>query len=431
MITAYTLPFGGLLVLGGRIADCVGRKRGFLVGLIGFAAASALGGAAPNLGMLMAARALQGTFAALLAPTALSLLAVTFTESHERAKAFAVYGAIAGSGGALGLILGGALTEQLDWRWCLYVNVPIAVVAAAGAWLVLADTRVAGRPRLDVLGALLVTGGLGALVYACAAALADGWGSARVVGALIPGVGLLGLFAVRESRVDEPLLPPWILLDRSRGGAYLCVALAVAGMFGVFLLLTYYLQVVLGYSPLKAGLAFLPLTTAALFSSGAIASRWLPLVPPRALMVPGLLVAASGMAVLTQLQVDSGYASHVLPGEILLGLGMGCVMVPAISTATHRVGPRDAGIASAVVNAAQQVGGSIGAALLNTVAASATTSYLASRLPSPPIITEGLVHGYAIATAWGAGIFAVAAVLAAVLIDAPKPARPATSDHLP
>src|SRR5712692_401155 len=220
MITAYTLPFGGLLVLGGRIADCVGRKRGFLVGLIGFAAASALGGAAPNLGMLMAARALQGTFAALLAPTALSLLAVTFTESHERAKAFAVYGAIAGSGGALGLILGGALTEQLDWRWCLYVNVPIAVVAAGGAWRVLADTRIVPRPRLDVLGALLVTVGLGALVYACASALADGWGSARVVGMLVVGGGLLALFAVRESRVDEPLLPLWIVLDRSRGGAY-------------------------------------------------------------------------------------------------------------------------------------------------------------------------------------------------------------------
>ncbi len=270
VITAYSLAFGGLLLLGGRIADSFGRKRTFLYALAGFAAASALGGAAPSFGVLLAARALQGAFAALLAPTALSLLAVTFTEPKERARAFAVYGSIAGSGAAIGLLLGGLLTQYLNWRWCLYVNIPIAMVAAVGGWMVLAGARGAAPRRFDMAGVILATGGLTALVYACTRAVSEGWGSSTVIGLLLTSALLLILFVAREARTRDPLLPLQIVLDRNRGGAYLAVAFAIAGMFGAFLFLTYYLQVVLRYSPVQAGLAFLPLTLASQAGSWGI-----------------------------------------------------------------------------------------------------------------------------------------------------------------
>jgi EmrB/QacA subfamily drug resistance transporter len=434
VITAYTLAFGGLLLLGGRIADYLGRKRAFVIGLLGFAAASALGGAAPNLGMLLTARALQGAFAALLTPTALSLVAVTFSEPRERAKAFAVYGAIAGSGGAVGLILGGTLTEYLSWRWCLYVNVPIAVVAVIGAWRILGDAHGAGRPRFDIPGVLLAAGGLVSLVYACTLVVSDGWGSPEVIALLVTAAALLGLFVVRESTAAQPLLPLRIVRDRNRGGAYIVVGCAVAAMYGVFLLLTYDFQVVLHYSPVRAGLAFLPMSVVVLSSSGAIASRLLPHVPPRTLIVPGLLVAAGGLLVLTTLSADSAYLTHILPAEILLGLGMGCVFVPAFNVATQGVDPREAGVASATANTAQQIGGSIGTALLNTIAASAATSYVASASSSAFSRAQALVHGYAVAAGWGAAILATGAVLAAVLINAGRPmARraPAGAEHGP
>jgi EmrB/QacA subfamily drug resistance transporter len=414
VITAYTLAFGGLLLLGGRVADRLGRKRTFLVGLAGFAAASALGGAAPNLGVLLVARALQGCFAALLTPTALSLVAVTFTDPRERAKAFAVYGGIAGSGGALGLILGGALTQWLSWRWCLYVNVPIAIVAAVGAWTVVPDVRGARAGRFDIAGALLATGGLVALVEACTRAVSDGWAAPAVVALLGGSAVLFALFILRESTAAQPLLPLRIVRDRNRGGVYVAIACAVAAMYGVFLLLTYDFQVVLHYSPIRAGLAFLPLSIVVLFSSGAIASRLLPRVPPRLLIAPGLLVAAGGMLLLTGLRVDSSYLASILPAEILLGLGMGCVFVPAFNVATQGVDPREAGIASATANTAQQVGGSIGTALLNTVAASAATGSAATG-------AAALVHGYSVATGWGAAILIAGALLAAALVNAGRP----------
>jgi EmrB/QacA subfamily drug resistance transporter len=414
VITAYTLAFGGLLLLGGRVADRLGRKRTFLIGLAGFAAASALGGAAPNLGVLLGARALQGCFAALLTPTALSLVAVTFTDPRERAKAFAVYGGIAGSGGALGLILGGALTQWLSWRWCLYVNVPIAVAAAVGAWTVVPDLRGARVGRFDLAGALLATAGLVALVEACTRAVSDGWGAPAVVALLGAAAVLFVLFILRESTAAQPLLPLRIVRDRNRGGVYIAVGCAVAAMYGVFLLLTYDFQVVLHYSPIRAGLAFLPMSIVVLFSSGAIASRLLPRVSPRLLIVPGLLVAAGGMLLLTGLRVDSSYVAGILPAEILLGLGMGCVFVPAFNVATQGVDPREAGIASATANTAQQVGGSIGTALLNSVAASAATGAAATH-------AAALVHGYSVATGWGAAILVAGALLTAVLVNSGKP----------
>ncbi|GLY90085.1 MFS transporter [Actinoallomurus iriomotensis] len=422
IITAYTLAFGGLLLLGGRIADYAGRRRVFLVGLFGFAGASALGGAAPGFGVLLAARACQGAFGALLAPTALSLLAVTFTRPGERARAFGVFGAIAAGGGAIGLILGGLLTEYLDWRWCLYVNVPIAVLSAFG-WYVLPADRGSGRARLDVPGAVLAVGGLVSVVYGCSRAESDGWGSASVVGLLAGGVALLAVFAVVESRVARPLLPMRVVWDRTRGGAYLGVAVAMIAMFGTLLLLTYHLQVVRGYSPVRTGVAFLPLTAAVLVSAGGVASRLLPRVPPRVLMAPGLLLAAAGLAWLVRLDVTTSYASRVLPAQLLVGLGMGLVMAPAMNYATHEVAARDSGVASAAANTAQQVGGSIGVALLNTIATSATSGYLRAHGHDPRLLRAGLAHGFTRGFLSAAVILAVAAVVLAVLMNTPRPAR--------
>jgi EmrB/QacA subfamily drug resistance transporter len=416
VVTAYTLAFGGLLLLGGRIADSLGRKRAFMVGLAGFAAASVFGGAAPSFGVLVAARALQGAFAALLAPTALSLLAVSFTQPKERATAFAVYGSIAGSGAAIGMLLGGALTQYFAWRWCLYVNLPIAGIAAVGGWAVLpASSRRASRD-FDIPGVLLVTAGLVSLVYACSAAVMSGWFSGGVIGLIAASVILLALFALRESRTANPLLPLRILADRNRAGAYITVGLGVAGMFGAFLFLTYYMQAVLHYTPLKAGIGFLPITIASQAGSWLIARRLMPRLSPRALIAPAAIVAAAGMALLTQLEVNSDYVTLVLPAEILLGLGISSMMVPAFSLATRVIDPRESGVASATVNAAQQIGASLGIAVLNTVAAGATAAFIGPR-------ADALVHGFSVATAWGASILLLAAVLAAVLVNAPRPPR--------
>ena len=423
VITAYTLAFAGLLLAGGRIADAVGRKRAFLIGLTGFALASAVGGSATNFGMLLAARAAQGAFAALLAPTALSLLAVTFTEPRERARAFALYGAIAGSGAAIGLLLGGVLTQYLNWRWCLYVNVPIAVAAAVAGWRVLSPSRPAGAQRLDIPGALLATGTLAALVYGCTRAVTDGWRSTTVVAALGASLVLMIAFVFQESRSSSPLLPLRIVLDRNRGGADLTVAFTIAAMFGAFLFLTYYLQVVLGYSPVQAGLAFLPLTLASQAGSWGIASVLMPRVPARAIMAPGAVVAAAGMVVLSQIGIHSAYASHVLPAEILIGIGVACVMAPAFSVGTFGVDPRKAGVAAATVNAASQAGASVGTALLNTIAASATAAYLAGGHLSGTVLKAGLVHGYSVATVWAAGSLLAAGLVSLLLITAGLQAR--------
>jgi EmrB/QacA subfamily drug resistance transporter len=425
VITSYTLAFGGLLLLGGRVADYAGRKRAFVIGLLGFAAASALGGAAQNLAVLVTARALQGGFGALLAPTVLSLLAVTFTTPADRAKAFAIFGAIAGGGGAIGLVLGGALAD-VSWRWCLYVNVLIAIAAVVGGLFFLGDGRPGGRERrrLDLPGVLLATAGLVALVYGCAEAAHNaaghGWASARVVGPLAMGVLLLAAFGFLETRLEtrvaNPLLPLRIVRDRDRVGAYLSVASAVAGMLGMFLFLTYYLQIVLRYQPVRAGLAFLPLSVAVLLSA-QVTGRLLARVPPRLLVAPGLALAALAMLLLTTLSAGSGYASRVLPAEIVLGIGIGGVFVPAMNTATQRIDPRDGGVAAAVVNTSQQIGGSLGVAVLNTVATTATAGYLGAHSR-----TDALIHGYAVAAAWAAAMLLAGAILAAVLITT-KPTK--------
>ncbi|MYW68264.1 DHA2 family efflux MFS transporter permease subunit [Streptomyces sp. SID8379] len=422
VITAYTLAFGGLLLLGGRVADLVGRKRTFIIGLIGFALASAIGGAAQSPGMLFGARALQGVFGAILAPSALSLMTTTFTDPRERGKAFGIYGALAGAGGAVGLLLGGILTSYLNWRWCLYVNIPIAIVAVVGAVILLNDRAGHKDIKLDVPGVILGCGGLVAIVYGFSEAEPRGWGDSMVVSLLIGGAVLLVAFVFWQSRAKSPLLPLHVLRDRNRAGCFLTMGLATVGMFGLFLFMTYYLQGILGYSPVRTGLAFLPMSVAIIIGSTQISARLLPKVPARALMVPGMILAASGLLILTQLGVDSAYATHVLPAELILGLGMGLTFMPVFSTATSGVRPQDAGVTSAMVNTSQQVGGSLGTALLNTIATSATGSYIAGHLTDPSkkdqVVAAGIVHGYTHAIWYAVGAMLLAGVFAALLVDA-------------
>ncbi|GAA2220624.1 MFS transporter [Streptomyces indiaensis] len=429
VVTAYALAFGGLLLFGGRIADLWGRKRAFVLGLGGFAAASALGGAATNEAMMFGARALQGAFGALLAPAALSLLAVMFTDAKERAKAFGIYGAIAGGGGAVGLILGGFLTEYLDWRWTFFVNIPFAIVAAAGAYFVIREPE-GGRNRspLDIPGVILSTLGLVALVYGFTRAESNGWDDSVTIGMFVASAVLLASFVLVESKVKAPLLPLRVVTERNRGGIYLSLGLAIIAMFGLFLFLTYYLQIVKGYSPVKTGFAFLPMIAGMITGSTQIGTRLMTRVAPRLLMGPGFLVAALGMLLLTQLEIGSSYAALLLPAMLLLGLGMGTAFMPAMSMATQGVEARDAGVASAMVNTSQQVGGAIGTALLNTIAASATTAYVAdhiagatSRSQQQLVQLEAMVQGYTSAIWFAVGILVVAAAIALTFVNAGRP----------
>jgi EmrB/QacA subfamily drug resistance transporter len=421
VITAYALSFGSLLLLGGRIADLFGRKWTFIAGLIGFAGASALGGAAQSFGLLVGARALQGAFGAMLAPAALSLLATTFTDPAERGKAFGIYGAIAGAGGALGLLLGGALTEVLDWRWCLYVSILFAVPAAIGGLRLLHQVPVPERPRLDIPGTVIASSGLFALVFGLSRAQTDGWGEPITLGFLGASAILLAAFVALQRRVANPLLPLRVVTDRNRGGSYLAIAIAGAGIFGVFLFLTFYLQTTKGLTPLETGLAFLPMSLSIIVTATLVNTKILARTGPRPLVPTGMVLAALGMVLLTGIGVDTGYATHVLPSLILVGIGFGLTIAPSFATATLGVPRRDSGVASAMVNTSQQVGGSIGTALLSTLAASAATDYVATHGPS----AQAAVEGYVTAFWWAAAIFAVGAVVTGALLrsDARVPAH--------
>jgi EmrB/QacA subfamily drug resistance transporter len=424
VITSYTLAFGGLLLLGGRVADLVGRRKTFVIGLLGFAAASALGGAAGSQGMLFGARALQGVFAALLAPSALSLLATTFTDPKDRGKAFGIFGAIIGAGAAVGLLAGGFLTQYLNWRWCLYVNVPIALVAFFGALALLAPGERHPVARLDVPGAVLGSAGMLSLVYGFSEAESRGWRDGLVLGLLAAGVVLLLAFGWWQTRARVPLLPMSVVKDRQRIGAFLTTLLVTIGMFGTFLFLTYYMQGVLGYSPVKTGVAYLPITVGMITGSTQVAARLLNRVPPRALMVPGLLIAAGALAIIAQVGTEPAYASHILPAMLMLGLGMGTAMMTSVSLATGSVAPRDSGAASATFNTAQQVGGSIGTALLNTIAATVTARYLTAHaapgVDKQLLAAKATVHGFNVATWWAMGALLLAALIAGVVVNADR-----------
>jgi EmrB/QacA subfamily drug resistance transporter len=422
IVTAYALAFGSLLLLGGKLGDLFGRKWTFIAGLIGFAGASALGGLAGSFGVLVAARGLQGAFGAILAPSALGLLTTTFTDPSERAKAFGIFGAIAGGGGAIGLLLGGVLTEYLSWRWAMYVNLLFALPAAAGAFVLLRNPERTARPKLDLAGTAAATGGLFGLVYGFSSAATNGWGAGLTVGMLAAGVVLLVAFVAWQRRAAHPLLPLRVVLDRNRGGSYLAIGIGGAGMFGVFLFLTYFLQGTLGMSPITTGLAFLPMMVTVITTATTATTKIVPRFGGRPLVLTGMLLSAAGLVYLAQLQATSTYAGGVLPALLVMGMGMGLIFAPSMNGATSGVGQADAGVASAMVNTSQQVGGSIGTALLSTLAASATTSFIAGRQPNPAVLHAAAVHGFTTAFWWAAGIFAVGALITAAVLPSGAPA---------
>lgn len=425
VVTAYTLAFGGLLLLGGRIADYWGRKRSFLVGLLGFAGASAIGGIAQNQDMLFASRALQGAFAALLAPAALSLITVTFTDSKERAKAFGVYGGLSAGGAAIGLILGGLLTEYASWRWCLLVNVPIAIVAFVLATANVHESKAEGDTRYDIPGAVTSTIGLVSLVYGITKAGELGWGDSQTLSWLGGALLMLVIFLLIERKTSHPLLPMRIITERNRGASYLTSFIVGSGLFGMFLFLAYFFQGILQYSPVKAGLLFLPFSVGVGISAGA-ASQLLPRFGPRIVSFVGLLMATTGMLLLTRLEPTSSYTTDILPALMILSLGMGLVFVPISATALFAVGNHDAGVASAVLNTCQQIGGALGTAFLNTIAVTATTNYFADNMIDPTnpanagAVAAGLTHGFTQAFMWSAGFMVLGSLVWVLMINADK-----------
>jgi EmrB/QacA subfamily drug resistance transporter len=421
VVTAYSLAFGSLLLLGGRLADLLGRKVTFLIGLAGFAGVSAIGGASVNFTMLVTARACQGVFAAILVPSALSLLTTTFTDPKDRGKAFGIYGAIAAGGSAVGLLLGGALTEYLSWRWTLYINLVFAGVAFVGGAMLLPWQASRVKPKLDIPGVVMVSGALFCLVYGFSNAATHDWSTPSTWGFVAAGVVLLILFAFWQGRAPNPLLPPRVVLDRNRGGAYLSMLIAASGMFGTFLFLTYYLQQTLGYSPVVTGLAFLPFAGGIALAANISTIVLMPRVGPKPLVATGMLVAAGAAVWFAQLGPHTGYASGVLGPLILTGVGIGMVIAPSINTGTFGVAPQDAGVASASVTVGQQLGASIGTSLLNTIFASAVASYAAAHLASARLIGRqaltglALAHGYDTAFWWAAGILAGGSIVGGIL----------------
>jgi EmrB/QacA subfamily drug resistance transporter len=416
VVTAYALAFGSLLLVGGRLGDMYSRKWVFITGLAGFAISSAIGGAAVSFEMLVAARTLQGAFGAILAPSALGTLVSTFQDPRERGRAFGVFGSVAAGGGGVGLILGGVLTQYLSWRWTLYVNLVFAVIAAAGALAFMRSSRAANPPRMDWPGAVLACAGLFFIVFGFSHAETAGWTATLTIGSLVLGVLLLAGFVVAERRSSHPLLPLRVILDRTRGGSYVAVGLSGIAIFGVFLFLTYYLQDVKGYSPVTSGLSFLPMIGCILLSSNVSSIVTLPRWGPRVLIATGMLLGAAGMTYLTQLTVTSSYVGGILPALLLMGLGFGMIFAPAINTATAGVQRQDSGVASALVNTMQQVGGSIGTSALSTIALTATASYLAVNHTGRLAPAVAATHGYTVAFAVSAGIFGLGVILAIVLL---------------
>ena len=420
IITAYTLAFGSLLLLGGRIGDFMGRKRIFIIGLLGFAGASSLGGIATNQELLFAARALQGVFGALLAPAALAIISVTFTVPSERAKAFGVFGAISGGGAAIGLIVGGVLTEYFSWRWCLGVNTPIAILAALLAAKYVHESKAEGDHTYDIPGVVTATAGLFALTYGFNEAARAGWTNSITLTFFATATVLLIAFVVIESKVANPLMPLRVITERNRGGSYLGSLIVGAGLFSMFLFLGLYLQVILGYTPLRSGFAFIPFSIGIIIFAG-VASQLLPKIGPKPLMVPGLIFAGIGLLMLTRITPETGYATHVLPSLLIMSSGIALVFIPLTSTSLHGVSGRDTGVASAMVNTSQQIGGSLGVALLNTIAATAATSYAATHTELGKMVQPfAVTHGFTVAFKVSAALLFAGAVVLFFFINVGK-----------
>jgi EmrB/QacA subfamily drug resistance transporter len=420
VVTAYALAFGSLLLVGGRLGDMFSRKRVFITGLVGFAVASAIGGAAGSFGVLVTARALQGAFGAVLAPSALGTLVSTFRDPRERGRAFGVFGSVAAGGGGIGLILGGLLTQYLSWRWCLYVNLLFAAIAAAGALVYIRSGRPADPPRMDWPGGVLAGAGLFLIVFGFSHAETSGWGSALTIGSLVLGPVLLVAFVAVEQRSSHPLLPLRVIVDRTRGGSYVAVGISGIAIFGTFLFLTFYEQQVKANSPLTTGLLFLPLIGCILVSSNLSSIVGLARVGPRDLIAAGMLLAGGGMALLTQVSVTSSYVGGVLPALLIMGLGFGMIFAPAINTATFGVRREDSGVASALVNTFQQVGGSIGTSALSTFALTATASYLVAHHTGPLAPAIAATHGYTVAFTISAALLGVGFILAIIMLPSKR-----------
>ena len=427
VITAYALAFGSLLLLGGRLSDLWGRRNALYIGLTGFALASALGGAAHSFSMLVTARAIQGAFGAVLAPAALATLTTTFQDPKERAKAFSIYGAISASGAAIGLLLGGALTQWATWRWCLFINLFFAAIALVGVVIFVVPGKSEQKTRLDVLGTVLGSGGLFFVVYGLSHAVSTSWSDEITWGSLVIGAALLLLFVGWQRRSKYPLLPLRIVMNRTRGGSLIALFITSIGIFGISLFLAYYLQTTLGYSPLRTGVAFLPLVGAIAFSATMASARLLAKVGPRPLVPAGMILAMLGTILFTRLTAHPDYVGHVLPGLIVTGLGLGLIFAPATASATSAIKSGDAGAASAMVNTSQQIGGSMGTSLLNTIAVSATMSALRHSHPhensatAKIVETQATLHGYSMAFWWCAAFFGVGALVTFILLESGVP----------
>jgi EmrB/QacA subfamily drug resistance transporter len=387
VITAYALAFGALLLLGGRIADYWGRKRTFMVGLVGFGVTSAWGGFAHSGAELVAARGFQGMFAAMLAPAALAMVTVMFSHGRERNIAFAVFGTIAGTGAAVGLVLGGVLTEFASWRWCLLVNVFFVVLGLVGGQLLLTESKADGDNRYDLWGALTVTLGLGSVVYGFTLA-EGGWGAPDTIAFLVLGVVLLAVFGWIESRVAQPLLPLRVVLHRVRGGTFVIQAIIGSVMIGALLYLTFHFQLVMGMSPLVSGLANLTMT-AVIMALVPLVTRALTAFGPRPLLIAGPLFSAAGLFYLSGITPEGGYVAQVLPALVLLGIGLSMLFVPLQNLALTGVEPHDAGVASATVNSTFHIGGSIGLAVFTVIYHSTFETSLREGKSSAAALTDG------------------------------------------
>jgi EmrB/QacA subfamily drug resistance transporter len=431
LISAYALAFGSLMLLGGRFTDLWGRRNTLHVGLVGFALASALGGAANSFHQLVLARAVQGVFGALLAPAALAAVSVTFTDPKERAKAFSIYGALGGSGAAIGLLLGGALTQWASWRWCLYINLVVAAVAVIGVALFVENDHTARRTHLDALGVLLGSGGIYLVVYGFSHAVETSWSTPLTWESLGGGGVVLGLFLLWQRRAPYPLLPLRLITQRTRAGSLIGLFVTSVGMFGISLFLAYYLENSLGYSPLRAGVDFLPLVVALALTATVASARLLAKVGPRPLVPIGMVLAMMGMILFTRITVSSTYLGGVFPGLVLTGLGLGLIFAPAVASATSGIDAADAGAASALVNTTQQIGGSVGTALLNTIAVSVSVHFVAAyakahvaHLTNAEIaksFARGTLHGYSVAYWWAAGLFGLGAIASFALLESGVP----------
>jgi EmrB/QacA subfamily drug resistance transporter len=416
VVNAYVLTFGGFLLLGGRLADLFGRRRVFMGGLVLFAVASLIGGLAANEGQLIAARALQGLGAAFLSPAALSIVTNMFSEGAERNKALGVWGAVAGSGGAVGVLLGGILTESLGWEWVLFVNVPIGIVAAALAPRLLVESRSEGSRGFDVLGATTITVGLALFVYALVDANDAGWGSGQTIGLGTLSIALIAGFVAWELRAKEPLVPFGIFRLRSLTGANVTSVLLAGSLFAMFFFVSLYMQQVLGYEPLKAGLAYLPLSAGIIVSAG-VASQLVTRMGVKPVLVSGLVLVAAGLLWFSQVSPDGGYLSDILFPSLLAALGLGFAFVPVTIASMQGVQEHEAGLASGLINTSQQIGGALGLAILATVATARTDDMFASGAAPATALTEGFQNAFLV----GAGFAVVGAVLAWRLIESIKP----------